>query len=53
MIRERASMLPYTYIAPPVITEMESVYCAVRIGFLNKTYYVASEKGSSVDINTE
>jgi hypothetical protein len=35
-LNESVSMLGYTYIACVVNIKMQSVYCAVRAGFLNK-----------------
>ena len=43
-LSERATILPYTYIACLVITEMVIVYCAVRNGPLSKIDYFASSK---------
>jgi hypothetical protein len=39
-LHNRASLLRYTYIAFPVITLVESVYCAVGTGFHNKFLFV-------------
>jgi hypothetical protein len=33
----RVSMLPYTYIACPIVTDMDSVHCAVRTASLTKS----------------
>jgi len=44
-LHERSAMLRYTYTACLVMTEMESIYCAVRNESLNKTDYVSSLKG--------
>jgi hypothetical protein len=39
-LHDRTSLLRYTYIACPVRTLVESVYCAVRTGFHNKLLFV-------------
>jgi len=36
----RASLLRYKYIACPIITLVDSVYCAVGTGFHNKLLFV-------------
>ena len=38
MIRERALLLRYAYIACLLVTQMECLYCAVRAEFLNIIY---------------
>jgi len=44
---QTATTTPYNINWLVFITEMKSVYCAVRTGALNKTVYASSLKGSS------